>query len=142
MNVQPSDLYLQCLVLLLTIKLPTCTCYTISESISDTISAGAVTYYTVESTRPTIVALISEEGDTDIYASPTHKNTKPSYENYEIGSASCGMEVLVLLMNRELKRYTLGLHGHVRYDKSKYKLFIIEPSEADIKRYQVCVMFV
>ena len=137
---QPSTLYLYLLILLLIIRLPKCTCYTITESISDTVSSGDVTFYTVESTHPIIVALISDDGDTDIYASPTHKNAKPSSENYEVSSTMCDTEILVLMMNRETRKYTLGLYGHVRYDQSKYRLFIIEPSTEDIRHYQVSIL--
>ena len=139
MGILFSSVSLQSLALLFTITLPKFKCYIITESISDTISAGAINHYTIESMHPIIVAVISEEGDTDIYASPTHKNTKPSSENYEVISASCGMEVLLLVMNSEVRKYTVGLYGHIRYTKSKYKLVVIEPNEEDIKRYQVCV---
>ena len=131
--------FIQILLLVLLI-LPACTCYTVSESTSDTIYANEIAYFNVASTRPVIVALLSTEGDVDAYASPTSKNPKPSGVDYDFCSASCGMDLLMLPMSAESSKYTLGLFGHMRYEKSVYKLFIIEPSEEDIQYFQACFL--
>lgn len=94
-------------------------------------------FYQVTSTNPVVVVLISEEGDADLYASPTHISPKPSSENHEISSASCGLDVLTLIMNPNLRRYSLGVYGHVRYEESKFMIYYIEPNEEDIRSYQV-----
>lgn len=111
--------------------------YHVIESISDTISAGAVIHYTLSSTNPMVVILVSEVGDVDLYASPTHMNSKPSSEDSEISSASCGLDVLPLIMSDSVQKYTLAVYGHVHYDKSVFSLYVIEPSREDIRTYQV-----
>lgn len=75
----------------------------------------------------------------DLYASPTHVNSHPSNEDHELSSASCGLDMLSLIMGSGVKQYTLGLYGHVRYEESKFTVHLIEPSEEDIKSYQVNV---
>lgn len=118
--------------------IPSATSFVITESLSNSVLAGEVIHYTLASSTPIVVVLISDEGDVDLYASPTHLNSKPSSDNHEISSASCGLDILPLIMGEDVKKYTLGVYGHVRYDQSKFTLYIIEPSEDDIKSHQVC----
>lgn len=122
---------------LITCLIPSATSFLITESLSDSVSAGDVIHYTLAASNPVVVVLISDEGDVDLYASPTHLNSKPTSDSHEIGSTSCGLDVLALVMNEDVKKYTLGVYGHVRYDQSKFSLYVIEPSEEDIKSYQV-----
>ncbi len=116
---------------------PLCSCYSVIESTSGSIEAGDVTYFSIESTKPVIVTLVSTEGDVDLYASPTSTNSKPSGINYEFCSTSCGLDLLMIPLSREITKYTLGVFGHIRYEQSFYNLYIIEPSDEDFKRFQV-----
>ena len=126
------------LVLLLFICfIPSAISFTITESLSNSVSAGDVIHYTLASTSAVVVVLVSDEGDVDLYASPTHTNSKPTSDNHEISSTSCGLDILPLIMSEDIGRYTLGVHGHVRYEESKFSLYVIEPSEEDIRNYQV-----
>lgn len=124
-------------LLLLVCLLPSTLSFHIIESLSNSVEAGEVVHYTVAANNPVVVVLVSEVGDVDLYASPTHINSKPSSENHEISSASCGLDILPLLMDSDLKKYTLGVYGHVRYQESSFSLYMIQPSEADIRSYQV-----
>ena len=133
----PSPVVLLPLLLTTALLPSTALGYIVTQSISDQVSAGDVVYYTLESSKLLLVVLISQEGDADLYASPTYQNSNPSCENNELSSASCGLDVVPLFMSNNLRKYTLGVFGHVRYDKTKYKLFIIEPDPEDTKRYQV-----
>ena len=110
--------------------------------LSEKVGAGEVRFYTVESRQPVIIALISDSGDADMYASSTSKNSHPSPEDYDYTSASCGLDVIVLGTTKEQSKMTIGVYGHVRYDETVYRLYVISPSEEDIKRYQVCVFVV
>lgn len=105
--------------------------------LSDRIGAGEVRFYTVESRDPVIMALISDAGDADMYASLTSKNSHPSPEDYDYSSTSCGLDSTVLDMNKDRSKMTVGVYGHVRYDETAYRLYVISPSDEDIKRYQV-----
>ena len=113
--------------------------YNVHDALADTIGAGEVRYYTVESQSPLIVALFSDVGDADMYAAVTRENPKPSNEKYDVTSASCGLDVILLEMNKDVRRMTVGVCGHVRYDETKYRLYVIEPSQEDIAKLQVCV---
>lgn len=124
------------LLLILSLAMTTLS-YQVTDAVSGTVTGGDVAFYQVTSTNPVVVVLISEEGDADLYASPTHVNSKPSSENHEINSASCGMDMLSLIMKPSLNKYSLGVYGHVRYDQSRFSLFFIEPSQEDIRSYQV-----
>ena len=105
--------------------------------LSDRIGAGEARFYTVESKEPVIIALVSDSGDADMYASLTSKNSHPSPGDYDYTSASCGLDSVVLDTNKDQSRMTVGVYGHVRYEESMYRLYVISPSEEDIRRYQV-----
>lgn len=123
--------------LMLISLMPSALSYHIANSESGSISGGEVIHYTLSFTDPVVVVLISEEGDVDLYASPTHINSKPTSDDNEISSASCGMDMLALIMSSSLRKYTLGVHGHSRFDKSLFTLYVIKPSQEDIRSYQV-----
>lgn len=127
-------------LLLITSIPPSAHSFHITKSITDSVSAGDVIHYTLSFTSPVVVIVVSQEGDVDLYASPTHKNSKPSSDNYDISSASCGLDVLSLIMSSEVRQYSLGVYGHVRYDESRFSLYVVQPSEEDIKSYQVIIV--
>lgn len=127
-------------LLLITSIPPSAHSFHVTKSITDSVSAGDVIHYTLSFTSPVVVIVVSQEGDVDLYASPTHKNSKPSSDNYDISSASCGLDVISLIMSSEVRQYSLGVYGHVRYDESRFSLYVIQPSEEDIKSYQVILV--
>lgn len=135
----PSPGSLPSLILIFSSVVTTALSYHITKAYSGTISGGEVVYYHVSSTNPVVMVLISEFGDADLYASPTKINPKPSSDNHETNSASCGLDMLSLIMSPSLQKYSLGVYGHVRYEESKFSLYCVEPSEEDIRSYQVGV---
>lgn len=116
--------------------------YEILDSFHGSIHAGDVKFYSVESTTPLIIALYSIEGDADMYASPTNKNSKPSSDDFEYTSTSCGLDVFLLPMSKQVQRMTVGIYGHVRHDKTTYHVSVIGPTEEDIGKYQVINFYV
>ena len=130
------------LCFLLLIFLRTVTSFEVQNMLADQIGGGEARFYTVESKELVIIALISDSGDADMYASTTSKNSHPSPEDYEFMSTSCGLDVMVLDTSRDKSKMTVGVYGHVRYDKSSYRVYIISPSQEDIKRYQVCIHYI
>jgi hypothetical protein len=127
------------LSLLLFLLLRIVASFEVQNVLSDHVGAGEVRFYTVDSRDPVIIALISDSGDADMYASPTSKNSHPSPDDYDYSSASCGLDSTVLDMSKDQSRMTVGVYGHLRYDETAYRLYVISPSEEDIKRYQVSV---
>ena len=92
-------------------------------------------YYSIDAPGMMIVALLSLEGDADIYGSTSDK--QPSYDSYEYMATSCGLDILVLPPDRAGRRVYIGVYGHVRHENTTYQLYIILPSDEDIRRYQV-----
>lgn len=111
--------------------------YEVLNSFYGSINAGDVNYYTLESTTPVIIALYSIEGDADMYGSPTSKNSKPSSESSDYMSTSCGLDVMILPMSKQVKKMSVGIYGHVRHQNTSYHLSVIAPKDDDILRYQV-----
>lgn len=105
--------------------------------LSDRIGASEVRFYSVESKDPVIIALVSDIGDADMYASLSSKNSHPSPDDYDYTSASCGLDSMVLDTDKDHSRMTVGVYGHVRYEETTYRLYVISPSKEDIRRYQV-----
>ena len=65
------------------------------------------------------------------------ENSHPSPYDYDYTSTSCGLDSMVLGMNKDQAKMTVGVYGHIRYEETTYRLYVISPSEEDIKRYQV-----
>lgn len=89
---------------------------------------------------PPTVALISDEGDADMYASTAAK--EPSSEDSEFSSTSCGLDLMVVPPAGRTKparsrRVSIGVMSQGWHEKTRYRLFIITPSTDDIKKYQV-----
>lgn len=102
---------------------------------SEKIGAGEAHYYSVDTRGFLFVALISDEGDADVFASGKAK--KPSTEDYDVCAVSCGVDLMLVPANRPTATVHLGVHGHVRHEVSRYRLYLIEPSDDDVRRYQV-----
>ncbi len=124
-------------LLLISSFVTTALSFYVTKAYSGAVPGGEVAFYQVTSMNPVVVVLISEQGDADLYASPTHINPKPSSDSHEISSVSCGMDMLSLIMSPSLRKYSLGVYGHVRYDESTFSLYFVEPDEDDIRSYQV-----
>lgn len=84
------------------------------------------------------VALVTEEGDADIYASIDVK--EPGHGNSQFSSCTCGFDLVVVPSRKEevhLQRVYLSVVGHTRHEESRYKMFIIAPANEDLAKYQV-----
>lgn len=131
-------MYLLLLISLVLVLVRNVTPFEVQNQLSDKIGGGDARFYTVDSKEPVIIALISDSGDADMYASSTSRNSRPSSDDYDYTSSSCGLDVVVMGMSKEQSKMTVGVYGHVRYEETLYRLYVISPSEEDIKRYQVC----
>lgn len=85
------------------------------------------------------VALVTQEGDADLYASIDMKD--PGYGNGQFSSSSCGLDLIVVPWkdeSRDSHHIYLSVVGHGRHQESQYKMFVITPANDDITKYQVC----
>ena len=115
--------------------LPQCSWeYELIEEITGEISAGEARYYTIDAHQSVIVAVLSLEGDADIYSSLTVRD--PSSENYDYSSVSCGMDAMVIPVEKPAKVH-VAVWGHVRHETTSYHLYLITPGKEDFRRYQV-----
>lgn len=113
-----------------------CRGYEIREYAQAEITAGESHYYSYPS-KPSdtiILALLSDEGDADMFVSTSVR--KPSCEDYNYSSSSCGLDLVVVPPGEHSKIF-IGVYGHVRYQNTTYRLYILAPSGEDILRYQV-----
>lgn len=131
--------YVTSLCLLLFLLLRTVTSFEVQNMLTDRVGAGEVRFYTIESRDPVVIALVSDSGDADMYAALSSKNSHPSPDDYDYTSTSCGLDSIVLDTNKDRSKMTVGVYGHIRYEETAYRLYVISPSEEDIKRYQVSV---
>lgn len=84
------------------------------------------------------VALVTQEGDADLYASVDVKD--PGYGNSQFSSSSCGLDLIVVPWkdeSRDSRHIYLSVVGHGRHQESQYKLYVITPANDDITKYQV-----
>ena len=115
--------------------LPLCSWeYELIDEITGEISAGEARHYTIDARQSVIVAVLSLEGDADIYSSLSVQD--PSSENYDYSSVSCGMDVMVIPVEKPAKVH-VAVCGHVRYETTSFRLYLITPSKEDFRRYQV-----
>ena len=85
-----------------------------------------------------LVALLTEEGDADLYASTVAE--KPDFR--DLSSCLCGLDLIVIATSKGAgthEKVYLSVVGHGRHEVSRYRLFIIAPTKNDIAKYQVCV---
>ena len=114
-----------------------CQGFEVIEEMDAEISAGESRYYTVETGNTFIIALITDKGDADMYCSYSTK--KPSSEDNDYSSTSCGMDLMVIPGEGHTQKVSIAVYGHVRHEHTTYRMYLILPSEEDIRRYQVSV---
>ncbi len=131
-----SIIHVSPLLLLLLLPRPLCGYHLIDE-VRGGVAAEESRFYALESSQNLVVVLVSDEGDADMYASTTHKH--PSFDENEYSSTSCGLDMLVVpaTIGGTRRKVHIGVHGHIRHANTSYRLFVFEPSEEDVKRYQV-----
>ncbi len=108
--------------------------YVLLDSQDTTIEGGTHRYYTIKFDQVIIVCLISDIGDADMFASTV--TTSPDSDDYEYASTSTGIDVITIPHTGE-SSLSLAIQGHSRYTQSKYRLYVLAPSERDYMDYQV-----
>ncbi|XP_076483208.1 UPF0669 protein v1g209471-like [Bombus vancouverensis nearcticus] len=98
--------------------------------VTDEVAGGSYKYYNLAYDGFVRIVLISEVGDTDLYASQIV--TKPTYEpdQYCLQSATCGDDVIVI--PDSFKRpVSIGIYGHPSHESSKYILLVYETTDTE-----------
>ena len=110
--------------------------YILLDKQTKSVRGGDIQHYTISYSQILILYLISDEGDADMYVSRSSVTETPNPDDYEYSSASTGRDVIAVPHYGE-SSLSLGIHGHIRYDQSKYRLFLLVPSKKDYEEYQI-----
>lgn len=111
-----------------------CWCYELLHRISGSVSGGEAKFYTLDPRRITVLCLITEEGDSDLFVARSSVTSSPNSDLYDYSATSTGLD-LVVVQNQETM--TIGIHGHIRYDTSLYHLLVLSPDETEVRQHQV-----
>ena len=123
------------MVVLFSVLLSSCRAYELVERVTGTVNGGEIKTFSFIPRHILLLCLDSREGDADLYVSTTA--SYPDCDNHEFSSASTGVDVLVIPSLQSYTTVYLGVHGHVRYNYSLYDLYIMSPSEEEIRSHQV-----
>ena len=83
------------------------------------VGAGNYTYYKMTKEGNFKLVLTSLAGDADLYVSD--QVLMPDYENYELCSVTCGVDVVEI--DQDLKRpVSIGVYGHIFHEVSHFQL--------------------
>ncbi|XP_062595537.1 UPF0669 protein v1g209471-like [Saccostrea cucullata] len=116
-------------VLLVSLVLLKCSGEEFLQSVTDEVLAGNYTIYHIKSRGQLRLELVSHEGDADIYVSDSE--LRPSYENYDLKSITCGVDVIEV--SSKMKRpVAVGVFGHPFYRTSKYTLSVYKLPDLDV----------
>ena len=125
------------LLVAFTLLLSTVTSYRLVEKVSGTVSGGDTKVLHTEPGRISSILLLcldSIEGDADLYVS--HSHSRPDYEHHDVSSTTTGIDVLVVSPQAQSRVY-MGIYGHVRHNTSSFNLYILSPSEEEVRDHQV-----
>lgn len=93
----------------------------ILQTVKGTVGAENYTYYRLSRPGTLLIELESESGDADIFVSS--ETLKPTFDNYEIQSITCGKDVVEIPTNFE-RPFGIGIYGHFSEEISTYKVTI------------------
>jgi hypothetical protein len=97
------------------------------------VGAGNYTYFKLSKEGSLQLVLYSEEGDADMYISES--TLTPTSENYDVMSATCGVDVIEL--SAELKRPVgVGIFGHPFYEVSVYTLEVYADYDSSLPSHR------
>lgn len=115
--------------------LSSCRAYELVERVTGTVNGGETKTFSFVPSHVLLLCLDSREGDADLYVSTT--TSQPDSDNHEFSSTSTGVDILVIPSQHTRSTVYLGVHGHVRHNYSLYDLYLLSPSEEEIRSHQV-----
>lgn len=114
--------------------------YELVGQLSDRVEAGEGKYYTVNPSPITLICLVSDEGDADIYVDFSSTTTRPDYLTHKYSATSSGIDVVTVLRDKmevEGDSISIGVYGHVTHGNSTFRMYIIVPSSSDVLEHQI-----
>lgn len=117
------------------VLLTSCRAYELVEHLTGTVSGGETKAFSFVPAHTLLLCLDSREGDADLYVSTS--TSHPDADHHDYSSTSTGVDVLVIPSQQSGFTVYLGVHGHVRHNYSVYDLYLLSPSEEEIRSHQV-----
>ena len=112
--------------------------YKLIDDISGTVNGGETNYYTLKQKSITLICLISDEGDADLYIDHTSVTKTPNFDTHKYSATSVGLDVVPVMYDaNEDDVLSIGVHGYTSHEQSKYRLYIVSPSDSDIRGHQI-----
>jgi len=97
-------------------------------SIDGIVGAGNYSRYTFSEKENSQLVLTTIAGDADLYVSDVHSEPTFDFENHELSSITCGVDMVDLPTS--LKRpVNIAVYGHPRYEASRFRLEVIYMGE-------------
>lgn len=113
-------------------------CNMVLQTLEDVVGAGNFTYFRLSRHGHLQLELQSLKGDADIYISDS--TLKPTYNNFEFHSVTCGMDV-VDVPSYLTRPIGIGIYGHPYSELSHFKLKIIFLGDKDENAYPETMEF-
>jgi hypothetical protein len=115
-----------------------CHSYELIDKFSGVVEGGEASYFTLKQSSIILICLISDNGDADLYVDYSSITDKPNYESHSFSAASTGLDVVTVLPSEgAYVTLSIAIHGHINHKKSSYRLYILSPSESDVKEFQI-----
>lgn len=112
--------------------------YRLLDQISGSVKGGEANYYTLKQKTITLICLVSDEGDADLYVDYTSVTKTPDSETHRYLATSTGLDVVTVMYDTSYgESLSIGVHGYIAQNESSYRLYIVTPSEEDISDHQV-----
>lgn len=110
--------------------------YELIDELSDTVESGGEKFYTLNPRPVTLICLISDEGDADLYVDYTSSTSRPDYLTHRYSATTSGLDVVTVLWKGD-NTLSIGVHGHIAHDNSSYRLYILAPNPTDVLDHQI-----
>ena len=117
--------------------------YELVGHLSGKVEAGEGKYYTINPSPITLICLVSDEGDADMYVDYYSTTTRPDYLTHRYSAATSGIDVVTVLrddMSTEGDGISVGVYGYITRGNSSFRMYVIVPSSSDVLDHQIWEM--
>lgn len=114
--------------------------YELVGQLSGKVEAGEGKYYTVNPSPITLICLVSDEGDADMYVDYSSTTARPDYLTHKHSAATSGIDVVTVLrndMSSESDAISIGIYGYITHENSSFRMYVIVPSSSDVLDHQI-----
>lgn len=121
-----------CLIVVLCYILKMVRCESLLQSITETIGAENYTYFRISRSGHLRLQLESLTGDADLYISD--KVQRPTFDNYELQSTTCGTDILEIPQSYN-RPIGVAVYGHPSQIETRYRLTVYVVSDDEQQDY-------